>query len=348
MFDYAGAFHLHSAYSFDGTTPVKDIIAAAGAAGCDFIVLTDHFRMDARDDGWEGWHNSVLVIVGEEISPRYNHYLALGLKTPVIYWKKSSRPQEYIDAVNAQGGLGLIAHPDHRGTEKFGVKSYEWNDWSATGYAGISIWDFMTDWQEKLTSLPAAFAAFFFPTARLSGPKQATLERWDRLNREGRCAGYGEVDNHNHKKIMYGKAFSIFPFTYALSTIRTHVLLDRPLSGDSAVACRQVIDAVKACRMYISLDRWRSAKGFSFVMRDGEKEYTCGDEVPFRKNLEISIALPFRARTRLLRDGMPVAQAIGTRLRYAVDRPGAYRVEAFHRKWGVFRPWIFSNPMYIR
>lgn len=221
MFDYAGAIHIHTDYSYDGNTSIKDVVAAARRAKLNFIVVTDHFRLDAKTDGWEGWHDGVFVLVGEEISPRYSHYLALGITKPVIAWQKKSRPQEYIDAVNAQGGFGLIAHPDHTGTKAFGVKDYPWKDWAVKGYAGVSVWDLMTNWQEKLTSVPAAVLAYLFPSLSLSGPKEVTLNRWDELNKSGKAAGYGEVDNHNTKKIMFGMNFWIFPFDYAFKTIRT-------------------------------------------------------------------------------------------------------------------------------
>jgi predicted metal-dependent phosphoesterase TrpH len=64
MFDYAGAIHIHTEYSYDGNVKMPDVIKAAQKAGLDFIVITDHFRMDAKRDGWEGWHDGLLVIVG--------------------------------------------------------------------------------------------------------------------------------------------------------------------------------------------------------------------------------------------------------------------------------------------
>ena len=77
LYDYTGVIHLHSSLSFDGHTPMRRIIAAAEKNGIDFIMLTDHDHLKARDEGWEGWQGKTLVIVGEEIAPRFNHYLAL-------------------------------------------------------------------------------------------------------------------------------------------------------------------------------------------------------------------------------------------------------------------------------
>src|SRR2546430_2134613 len=105
MFDYAGCLHLHSTYSYDGRVPVPEIIASAQRAGLDYAVIADHFRLDARQEGWEGYHGDgkrLLMIVGEEISPRYNHYLALGIRDPVVVSRTPEHAQDYIDTVNAQ------------------------------------------------------------------------------------------------------------------------------------------------------------------------------------------------------------------------------------------------------
>ena len=51
-----------------------------------------------------------------------------------------------------------------------------------------------------------------------------------------------------------------------------------------------------------------------------------------------------QAEIRLLRAGKPVAEADGRELRFSATEPGAYRVEVYRSG----RPWIFSNPIYIR
>ncbi len=83
LHDLAGVLHVHSTYS-DGTGTVPEIAAAARANGLDFLLLTDHDTLAARDRGEEGWHDAVLMLVGEEVSPRReNHYLAFGLERPI-------------------------------------------------------------------------------------------------------------------------------------------------------------------------------------------------------------------------------------------------------------------------
>jgi hypothetical protein len=349
MFDYAGAFHIHTNYSFDGTTGIGDVIAAAQAAALDFIVVTDHFRMDARTDGWEGWRNGVLVIVGEEISPRHNHYLALGIQAPVLGLQKEAKPQEYIDAVRHQGGVGLIAHPDHTGAPGFGVKEYAWQDWAVDGFDGISIWDLMTDWQELLRSLPAAVKAYLFPVLSLTGPKKETLARWDALWGKRNVAGYGEIDNHDTRKKVFGIVFRIFPFAFAFSTIRTHVLLDEPLSTDAARARQQVYAAIKHCRLYVAQERWRKAKGFDFRIQDGSRAAAAGDDFVLQGRADIAVTLPDGkpARVRVLRDGTVIAEAERRQCVTEIREHGIYRVEVLQRRFGRWLPWIYSNPIRV-
>src|SRR3954451_8658536 len=79
MHDLACVVHLHSTYS-DGTGTVKQIVRAARRAGADVVLLTDHDTLAAKRNGEEGWYGDVLLLVGEEVSPRgRNHYLAFGI-----------------------------------------------------------------------------------------------------------------------------------------------------------------------------------------------------------------------------------------------------------------------------
>jgi Predicted metal-dependent phosphoesterases (PHP family) len=126
LYDYTGVIHIHSAYSFDGRTPMPDILEAARRNSLDFVMLTDHSNLRAREEGFEGWNGDTLLIVGQEIAPRFNHYIAFETNTPVIFPEDEQdiNPQIYIDHVRAQGGIGFIAHPDHEGTNMFHVKHF--------------------------------------------------------------------------------------------------------------------------------------------------------------------------------------------------------------------------------
>ena len=290
--DVVGVIHLHSAFSFDGRAPVGDIIAAANRCGVDFLMLTDHSTLRAKQEGWEGWHGSTLLIVGEEIAPRFNHYLAFGHSEAIS--TVALPPQDCIDRVRERGGIGFIAHPDHEGTALFHVKHYPWIDWSVSGYTGLGIWDFMTDWQNSLSGVLRAVLSYLFPAFLLRGPSAATLARWDALTQKRRVVGIGELDNHDTPMRLGGMTLSVFPFARVFRLIRTH-LLAAPLTGEAGTDSALLLAALKNGRAYVSLDHYRSATGFSLLLTDGEQSATLGDEFLLRREATLQIRLPYPA-----------------------------------------------------
>lgn len=349
MNDYAGVIHLHSAYSFDGRTPIEEIIAAAQKEGLDFLLLTDHSTTQAREEGYEGWHNGTLLVVGEEIAPRFNHYIAFGLPSPIACAEREPDlpPQEYIERVKANGGIGFIAHPDHKGTPLFHVKHYPWNDWSVTGYNGLGIWDFMTDWQEGLTGYLRAILSYAFPAYFLRGPSPATLERWDRMTQICPITGIGELDNHNSLRRILGIPFSIFPFSRVFRLIRTHILTEKSLCGDSRCDIPALLGSLKRGRAYISLDHFRSASGFSLTLTEEGRKATMGDGFTLHRSAELKASFPHEARIRLIRNGKLFHEATGKEFFLTLHDCGVYRIEADLKAFGRYRPWIFSNPIYV-
>jgi len=349
LYDYSGVIHLHSSLSFDGHAPMEKIISAAEKNGVDFLMLTDHDHLLAREDGWEGWQGKTLVIVGEEIAPRFNHYLAFNIKEPVTYHDDTEgrNPQKYIDDVNDQGGFGFIAHPDHEGTAMFHVKHYCWNDWKVTGYTGIGVWDFMTDWQNSLRGYFSGLMSFLFPAFFLNGPRRVTLERWDALNQIKKTVGLGELDNHASIKKMLGITFVAFPFDRAFKFIRTHVLTDDKFSGNSQQDTNMVFQSILHGRCYFALEYFRQAHGFQFMINQDNKEYYMGDRLKLSGLAQLSVSCPEKAHIRIIRNGLEWKEKVTDNFSEPVDKTGIYRVEVHLKSAGKLRPWIFSNPIFL-
>jgi hypothetical protein len=356
--DYAGVIHLHSDYSHDGRASILEIVEAARANGIDFVMLTDHDWLQAKYDGYERSYDGVLVFIGIEVTPRYNHYLAFGIDEPLITCDLSwvfpyedeleMSPQFYIDWVRRKGGLGFIAHPDHGGALRFHVKQHPWNDWSVTGYTGIGIWDFMTDFQSRLKGYPSALLSYYFPAYRLLGPKKETLKRWDELNRTRRVVGIGELDNHETVKELLGLRFHIFPFRKAFRFIRTHILTEASFMQEDELDREIILSALKRGRAYAALEYFEQARGFSFVIMDESEVATMGDEFYIDEMAIVQIELPVKGKIRLIKDGELFREEVGREMVCGIDEPGIYRVEAYHKTFIKYRPWIFSNPIYVR
>ena len=349
FYDYTGVIHLHSSYSFDGHAPMEDILSAAQKNNIDFLMLTDHDHLQARNEGWEGWQGKTLIIVGEEIAPRFNHYLAFNIKEPIVCSDdpEGKNPQKYIDAVSNQGGFGIIAHPDHEGTEMFHVKHYCWNDWKVNGYKAISVWDFMTDWQKSLLGYVSGLMSFLFPAYFLKGPSRITLERWDTLNQNTKTVGIGELDNHASIKTLLGIPFVAFPFDRAFRFIRTHVLTDRSFSGNSRQDTDMVFQSLIHGRCYFALEYFRPAQGFQFFIEQDNQEFYPGDSFKLLDNAQLSVSCPEKALIRIIRNGSEWLHEAGSHFSAPLKETGVYRVEIFLKSAGKLRPWIFSNPVFI-
>ena len=348
MFDYSGCIHFHSAYSYDARVPLAQILKDAGQAGLHYAIVSDHFRMDARTDGLEGYHDDVLLIVGEEISPRYNHYLALGIQKPIVVWKAETNAQRVIDEVNAQGGFGFIAHPDHGGAPLIGSRAYPWIQWDVHGYAGLGIWDLMSDWSRQLSSPWKTLCACLRPAQALTGPSEKTLARWDALNQKGHYAAIGEIDNHGHRRSLLGFTRKVFPFDFAFRTIRTHVLLAEPLTKNAAADQTAILAALKQGQSYVSLDLWNDPTGFSFTVYDDKKRAWPGGDFMRQGQAILEAKLPHPGRISLIRDGRLIKEEHRrAALQWDVDLPGVYRVQAQQKVAGRWRPWIYSNPIWV-
>ncbi len=353
MHDYAGCIHFHSEYSYDARTPLPAIAEAALRVGLDYAVVTDHFRLEAQKAGGEQWYaragKSFLMLTGEEVSPRYNHYLAFNIQKPVVVWKTHAQPQTVIDAVNAQGGFGFIAHPDHRGAPLVGMRAYPWIDWSVKGYAGLSIWDLIGDWSSALTSHPRVLWAHLFPSRYLHGPHKKTLARWDTLTQAGHCVAIGELDNHANRRSFLFFQRRIFPFDFAFRTLRTHVLLPEPLKQDVAADRAAIFNALRQGRSYVSLDLWNDPKGFSFEVFNDQRRATMGETFERQGPGLLAVKIPSRGNIRLIRNGELIwLEKKRAYLEQDLDRPGVYRIEVDQEIGGRMRPWIFSNPIWVK
>ncbi|MEW6556295.1 MAG: CehA/McbA family metallohydrolase [Elusimicrobiota bacterium] len=327
MYDYAGAIHIHSFYSYDGNVKIENIIESANSCGLDFIVITDHFSIEAKK--YEGWHGNTLVIVGEEISPRYNHYLAFDIKKAVVVDKQENLPQKYIDEVNSQGGFGFVAHPDHQGNKKFNVNSYRWKDWSVNNYSGFCIWDLQTDWQETLTTYLKALLSYWFQAYFLKGPKKETLARWDAVNQTDKKYGIGEIDNHETIKKYFSIKFKVFPFDLVFKTIRTHITIDEPFVKNNS-DIDKIYNALKTGKCFVSNDYFSNAKGFQF----------------YKENDKIIVRTPAKSKIKIIKNGNLFVEDFSDTLSVKPDGKGVYRCECYLKKWGL-KPWIFSNPIFI-
>jgi len=348
LFEYVGNLHIHSSFS-DGSATVIDIAHLAAKAGLDFIILNDHdYLTDALHLEAEGFYGEVLVLMGLEIGKMSHHYLAYDLKEMVK--SGTSTPQEIVDLVNAQGGFGFLAHPFEKGMP-FHDKSitYTWKDLTVTDFTGICIWNFASRWKERIKTPLHGILFLLFKSWSLKGPSRKTTAFWDRLCKQRRVVAIGGSDAHG-SWFRFG-ALRLRPLTYEflLNSINIHILLDRELPKNYSEAKAEVYRATREGLLFVAHERLAPASGFRFhyISEEGYR-LTMGEEGPFQHG-NIHIETPLKGEIRLLRDGTLHKKWYGKRASCWVGQSGVYRVEVYHHFF-LFgrRPWIFSNPIYLR
>jgi len=344
LHDYKGCLHIHSTYS-DGHYSVPEILDAARDAGLDYVVLADHTTLEAREDGFQGWHDGVLLAVGVELLAGHHHCMALGLEDLDGADRRTATPEK-LDAIKRHGAAVFVVHPRPVHKPLFDVWVPGWTDWHLETFDGLEIWPYLHDWISDLH--PWNFLSHYrHPDRWIKGPDPAVLRQWDAIGHRRPVAGIGSLDNHA-KRFPFKRRgpvlFEIFPHRYAFRTVRTHVLSPEPFSGRAREDIPRLYRLLASGRCYVSYDLLADATGFRFEAARAGLAVEMGDEIPAGDPAEFRAVCPADAALRLLRDGEPVAAAHGRELLASGREPGVYRVEA--RLGG--RPWIFSNPIYLR
>src|SRR6202030_503344 len=132
--------------------------------------------------------------------------------------------------------------------------------------------------------------------------------------------------------------------TTAFRNTTTHVLA-------AQLTPEEIVDSLKQGHVYVAHDWLCDSTGFRFFADNNLGVFEMGDMVgtgliagPTKITANVSVP----AQLKLIRNGVTVLEVSGTKLEYTVQEEGAYRLEAWLTVDGEARPWIFSNPLYVR
>jgi hypothetical protein len=352
--EFVTNLHMHTPYS-DGEWHHTQIAEAAINAGLDMICVTDH---NVWVKGPERYHEKdgrrVLVLVGEEIHdptrlPQKNHLLAYNCQRELA--RCAPRPQELINAVRECGGLAFLAHPHDNSVPLFDYEDISWVNWEVTGYTGLEIWNYMSNWAGLLTSRSATIRYAVNPELGILGPDARTLARWDELTAAGqRVVGIGNSDAHANEVSKWGYTRVIFPYEFLFRQVNTHLLSLESLTGELAHDRAMLMRALARGNGFIGYDGIGATTGFRFTASTERGSFVMGDELLNRAGVTLQVVTPQPAHLRLLRNGEEIVRREGQSLTHGLppDQNGVYRVEAHLPFKGQLRGWIYSNPLYVR
>jgi hypothetical protein len=338
---WRGVYHVHTQAS-DGLGTIEDVVTAARASGATWVVIADHNRMAAaRSRIVDG----VLLVFAPEVATLDGHVTALGASRALT--RPERRAKSALATIYALGGTPVAAHPLGR------KRPYRRLD--DPDVAGLEILSADQEFRDALVSpfrlLPAALAYTVNPTyalMRLLQRPDRTLSRWDALLVSRRVAALCAVDAHGRP-----------PYRVMMDVLQMYAVVGHPRTGDALVDGAALIDALATGRSFCGIDAIGGAGGFRFGGIADAGPVTMGGDVRLDLHPVLYIDLayapsPLGAIPSLICGGaevrltdVPVPH--GYRYAYRPTRSGACRAEVrIDEVRGRIRPWILSNPIYVR
>jgi Predicted metal-dependent phosphoesterases (PHP family) len=116
-------FHVHSKYSRDSETPLKEILRVAKERNLDGIAICDHDEVKGGLKALEivrenpKKYGGLNVISGTEVSTSKGHVLILGVTEKLPSFMT---PEETIDMARDLNALSIIAHPYRKSAHGIG------------------------------------------------------------------------------------------------------------------------------------------------------------------------------------------------------------------------------------
>lgn len=385
--DYRCILHAHAEDSAHTGGTLSEMLADAKKAGVHAILLTDHFRppADFIDGRWRGFKEGVLFIPGSEsngflVYPMKSIFNRMELKgmdfvntvnvgDGMIFLSHIEERKDH----SMEGLTGLEIYNRHWDAKR---------DKLSLLTLALKLTDpkQLADLEKAVKSYPDEVLAF-----QCDYPG-VYLDKWDEETKRRRLTGVAANDCHHNqillvkmvdeetvivgtnvdaddkmqkfragsrpgiKELTKGhKAGDILakvdcdPYYRSFRNSSTHILAPKLDESDIRMA-------LKAGHAFVAHEWMGDATGFRFeAFQNGKLVAEMGDETKLAENIKLRVKLPLPAHVRLLRQGKVVAKSEDkASVEFPVNDPGAYRVEAWLKLDGEWRPWIFSNPIYIR
>jgi hypothetical protein len=377
--DVRALLHVHSAFSHDSRGTIEEIVAAANEAGVRVIMFSEHpaSGYDYFVDGHRGLKDGVLLIPGAETGG----FLAFPRQS--IQNLKTDTPQAFANLVRSTGGLVFLCHLEERmdwdianmnGTEIY------------NSHADVKDETrFLASLRSPLVMLSLKRMVKQYPQevfgALLDYPADY-LKRYDELCQQAPHTGIAGNDSHHNqgyrakiadngnvliedvlgtriaaldpdlvaplKLLTAGKKpgdlifeLDLDPYVRSFRHVSTHLLM-------SEIDEDHVRQSLASGRAYVAFDWLADPTGFVYRADGRSENWPIGSEVTFADDLYLRAEAPLEGRFKLIRDGQIALEQIGPGIEFLVDKPGVYRVEVWLNIAGEDRPWILTNPIYVR
>lgn len=326
--EYKGVVHVHSFLGGHSSGTFSEIISAAQANQLQFVIMTEHTEkeFDTAAMTLQGLHGGVLFINGNEVRAENGDRLLV-----------------------LPGEVSIVAYPD------------EFKDWSATRLDGVEVYNVFSN-ARRINPVLAFFDVLWsqrsYPDlifAHYLERPDESLRKWDQALEKRRLTATGGNDAHANVGISLrdstGKKLlgvQLDPYETSFRLVRLHVLLEesKPLEPTS------LLQALRAGHCFIGFDFLSDTSGFVFAAEQPGMLSIQGDEVSLQPKTRLKVRSPLPSRMVILKDGAVFVDERGvTDKEVLITESGVYRVEVYLEQLGELvarKPWIISNPIYVR
>jgi len=349
--DYRGVIHVHTFLGGHSTGTFSELIAAAKTNALDFVIMTEHPQPEFSSSAMtlNGSFSGVLFVNGNEVVTANGDRLLLipGSDTASSAGLQST---EVVVAKQKQsGGLSIAAYPA------------ESLHWQTTAVDGVEVYNLFAN-ARQVNKLALFFDGLWsyrsyanLMFANFFGRPADNLKLWDETISTGHRRLIATAGNDAHSNIGLsvndgsGKQWigvKLDPYARSFHTVETHVLIRK----DKQLSRETLLEALSQGHSYISFDLFADAKGFSFTA--AKTSQLSGDEIAFQNGMQLIVKTPLSSRIVLFKNGNPTEEKIGSQIEFQVPSGGAaYRVECYLDSLPApakGKPWIISNPIYVK
>lgn len=326
--EYRGVVHVHSFLGGHSEGTFGEIISAARSNALHFVVMTEHKEkeFDTAAMTLKGLHGGVLFINGNEVSSENGDRLLV-----------------------LPGEVSIAAYPE------------DFKNWDTPGLDGIEIYNVFTN-SRRINPLVAFFDVIWSQRAYpelifalyLERP-EVNLQKWDQSLTGRRMSAIAGNDAHSNigvsLKDSSGKTLlgiKLDPYETSFRLVRMHVLIER----DKTLNAESLIEAIRAGHSFVGFDVLGDTAGFVFEAETPDGLRIQGDEILLNGEMQMRVRTPVPGRIVIFRDGAVFQEESGVSSKnIVVTERGVYRVEVYLPQLGSLaaaKPWIISNPIYVR
>ena len=350
--DYKGILHVHTALGGHSIGGFPELIAAAENNQLDFVIMTEHPASDfeTAKQTLSGIHGGVLFVSGNEVLTADDERLLIPTGISNASATNSLKTADLLIQLKTEKKLALITYPE------------QFHNWNEPRINGTEVFSLHTN-AKKINPLLAFFDLFWswqyspeLTFARNFSRPADNLQKFDELTKQGRkLTMFAGSDAHSNIGLSFSDRANhdllkihLDPYERIFRLVRTHVLLpqDTPLTEEN------LLKAIENGNTFIAFDVFGDAGGFSFTAENGTDKKIMGDEIALSGGVDLIARAPLKSRFILFHNGEKVSETndVNEFNFHAIEK-GAYRLEVYLDSLGTLfaeKPWIISNPIYIR